>query len=137
MSQTVTQNSALSQTESSVQCAHPNPACLHIARALRPGRLHSARWASCHGAQSTVSKAMLCRVVVVSLRARARWRAMSQCLGLPCRSLPARDTKIVSRHKAIPFLSYSLKLFKNSICVLKFWIFDTWLNLSHSFPSSH
>ena len=137
MSQSVTQNSALSQTESGVQCAHLDPDCAHIARALRPGRPHSARWAPCHGAQGIVSKAMPYRVVVVSLRVHARWRAMSQRLGLPCRSLPARDTKIVSRHKAIPFLSYSLKLFKNSICVFKFWIFDTWLNLSHSFPSSH
>ena len=36
----------------------------------------------------------------MSLRARARWGVVSQCLGLPCHNLPAPDTNIVSRHRA-------------------------------------
>ena len=48
----------------------PSP-CAHCAQA--------ARWAPCRGAQGAVSQAMPCRVVVVSLRARARWHAVSQC----------------------------------------------------------
>ena len=66
------------------------------ASALRPGHSHNVRWALCRG------RAQPCRrhPPAVSLRARARWHAVSQRLGLPCRSLPACNTKIVSRHRA-------------------------------------
>ena len=81
-------------------CAH----CARTAPRLRARCSVVARAGLYRGAQGTVSQAMLYRVVVVSLRARARWRAVSLRARARWRAVSLRARarwRAVSRHKAV------------------------------------